>query len=85
MNQPLNINVYGADWCEDTQATRQQFDALKLPYRYINVDHDKTAEAFIQGKNNGKRQTPTVEVNGAFLIEPNGNELKAALDAGRHH
>jgi glutaredoxin len=73
------INVYGADWCEDTQATRQQLDALGVPYRYINVDLDKAAETFIQSKNNGKRQTPTVEIHGQFLIEPDENELKTAL------
>lgn len=79
MSQTSPIIVYGADWCEDTQATRAALDRLGVSYKYVNVDHDKQAEAFIQSKNNGKRQTPTVDINGAFLVEPDHDELTAAL------
>ena len=84
MNTKTGIKVYGADWCEDTQRTREQLDALKLPYEYINVDHDKASEAWIKKKNNGKRKTPTVDLFGEkLLIEPTNEEMESALKALR--
>ena len=74
-----NIKVYGADWCEDTQRTRQHLDTLGVPYDYINVDRDKAAEFWIAKQNNGKRQTPTLDMNGKILIEPTDPELDEAL------
>ena len=80
MNPTTSIKVYGADWCEDTQRTREQLDTLKVPYEYINVDHDKAAEAWIKEKNNGKRKTPTVDLfGGKILIEPTNEEMDQAL------
>ena len=73
------IKVYGADWCEDTQRTREHLDKLSVPYDYINVDHDKSAEAWIKEQNKGKRQTPTVVLNGKVLIEPSNDQVDDAL------
>ena len=73
------VKVYGADWCEDTQGTREHLDKLKIPYDYINVDHDKAAEDWIKQQNNGKRNTPTVYIGGRVLIEPSNEQVDAAL------
>jgi glutaredoxin len=43
----MNVTVYGADWCEDTQATREDLDELGVPYRYIEVDHDPQAKEWV--------------------------------------
>ena len=75
-----NVKVYGADWCEDTQRTREHLDKLKVPYDYINVDHDKQAEAWIKQQNNGKRKTPTVDLGGGkILIEPTNEQVDQAM------
>ena len=71
--------VYGADWCEDTQRTREHLDKLKIPYDYINVDHDKSAEQWITEQNKGKRKTPTVVLKGKILIEPTNDQVDDAL------
>jgi glutaredoxin len=76
---PAPVRVYGANWCEDTIATREQLDRLKIPYEYIDVDRDKDAEDWIKRKNNGKRNTPTVDIRGQILIEPDAAELTTAL------
>jgi len=74
------IKVYGADWCEDTQATRAHLDELGIGYDYINVDQDHDAEAWIKEQNRGKRQTPTVDLGGGrILIEPENDQLDEAL------
>ena len=73
------ITVYGADWCEDTRATRNHLDSLGVPYRYVNVDGDAAAEAWVKQQNGGKRQTPTVDIDGKVLIEPEERELEEGL------
>ena len=73
------IKVYGADWCEDTQETRAHLDQLGVAYDYINVEHDAKAEEFIKQQNRGKRQTPTVDLGEQILIEPDNEQLDAAL------
>ncbi|MGB7156938.1 MAG: glutaredoxin family protein [Tepidisphaeraceae bacterium] len=73
------IKVYGADWCEDTQATRAHLDALGMAYQYINVDADPQAKVWIKAQNNGKQQTPTVDIGGRILIEPDEDELDEAI------
>ena len=75
------IKVYGADWCEDTQRTREHLDKLSVPYEYINVDHDKSAETWIKSQNKGKRNTPTVDLGGTILIEPTDEQVDDALKA----
>ena len=73
------VKVYGADWCEDTQRTREHLDKREVPYEYVNVDHDKAAEAWIKEQNKGKRNTPTVDFGGKVLIEPTNEQLDEQL------
>ena len=74
------IRVIGAEWCHDTQRTKKQLNALKIPYDYIDIDDDPEAEAWITQVNNGKRKTPTVDLgDGTILIEPSNAEMEQAL------
>jgi glutaredoxin len=77
--QSGQVKVYGADWCEDTQATRNQLDSLGVPYQYIDVDEDAQAQEWIKRQNNGKQVTPTVDIDGKILFEPDERELELAL------
>jgi len=76
-----NIKVYGADWCDDTQRTRQHLDSLGVPYDYINVEQDEAAQFWVKRQNDGKQKTPTLDMNGKILIEPTNPELDEALRA----
>ena len=73
------VKVYGADWCEDTQRTLAHLSRLSIPFEYINVDLDKSAEEWIKQQNHGKRNTPAVEINERVLIEPTNDQLDEAL------
>ena len=65
------ITVYGADWCGDSRRTRRQLDALGIPYKFVNVDDDEAASAWITEQNNGKPPLrSTVDIDGELLIEP---------------
>ena len=76
-----DIKVYGADWCEDTHRTIAHLKLLGIPHEYINIDENEAAEFLITRQNNGKRVTPTVDLNGKFLFEPSDPELDQALKA----
>ena len=76
------IRVIGAEWCHDTQRTKKQLNALKIPYDYIDIEDDPQAEAWITQQNGGKRKTPTVDLGGGtILIEPTNAEMEQALRA----
>ena len=73
------VKVYGTDWCEDTAATCNNLDSLGVQYEYVDVETDAKAQAWIKEQNGGKQQTPTVDINGQILIEPDERELEEAL------
>ena len=74
------IRVIGAEWCHDTQRTKKQLNALKIPYDYIDIEDDPEAEAWITDQNGGKRKTPTVVLDGGtILIEPTNAQMEQAL------
>jgi mycoredoxin len=74
-----DVTVYGADWCEDTQATRNHLDSLGVAYRYINVDQDPGAADWVKQHNDGKQRTPTLDIQGRIVVEPDERELEYAL------
>ena len=73
------ITVYGTDWCEDTVATRKDLDSLGVKYRYIDIEQDPSAQDWVKRHSGGKQKTPTVDINGQILVEPEKQELELAL------
>ena len=76
-----NIDIYGTDWCEDTQHTRQHLESLGIGYQYINIEQDADAAEWVKRQNDGTQKTPTVEIRGLVLSEPSNGELDTALRA----
>ncbi len=74
-----HVQVYGADWCEDTQETRRHLDELGVAYDYHDIDREPRARAWVQEMNGGKQKTPTLDVMGRVLSEPDDAELDRAL------
>src|SRR5688500_15922711 len=75
------INVYGADWCEDTRRSLRHLRRLGIAYRYLNIDEDLDALDRAKALNGGKRRTPVVDldVGGPALVEPDNDTLTGAL------
>ena len=73
------VEVYGADWCGDTQRTRRHLDSLGVAYQYINVDQDQQASEWVKQQNNGRERKPTVKIGEQVLAEPSNQELEHAL------
>lgn len=75
------ITVYGADWCEDTRRARRHLRRLRVPHRYVNVDEDLDAVAYVMAATDGTRRTPVIQLSEevAPLVEPDDDTLTGAL------
>jgi glutaredoxin len=73
------VVVYGTDWCEDTQETRQHLDSQNVAYQYVNIEQDSQAQKWVLDQNDNQQKTPTVNVSGFVLSEPSNAELDIAL------
>ena len=73
------VEVYGADWCGDTQRTRRHLDRLGVAYEYINVERDPQASAWVKQQNGGNERKRTVKIGVQVLAEPSNQELEQAL------
>lgn len=73
------ITVYGAEWCEDTRRSRRHLRRLAVAHIYHDVDYDAAALARAMELNEGKRRTPTIDLDGEVLVEPSNEFLTNAL------
>jgi glutaredoxin len=74
-----DVRIYGADWCEDTQATLNHLDSLGVQFDYINIDQDRQAADWVRQQNGGKQKTPTLDIQGQILVEPDERDLEEVL------
>jgi glutaredoxin len=74
------VKVYGADWCEDTQKTREHLKQLGVPYDYIDIEKDTQAQSWVRNHNEGKQKTPTVDVSGRVVSVPDQTHLDRILE-----
>ena len=75
----MEVKVYGADWCGDTQRTLKHLSDLGVAHRYVNIEQDEEARAWVRGQNDGKERKPTLDVAGQVLCVPTTRELDSAL------
>ena len=74
------ITVYGAHWCPDCRQSKQFLGEHQIPYSWIDIEADPSAEKFVTATNKGKRIIPTIVfADGSFLVEPSNAELAAKL------
>ena len=75
-----DLIVYGTNWCGDCHRTRRFLDQHNVPYRYVDVDADRTAAALITKINYGNRKVPTlVFADGSIMVEPSTRQLSEKL------
>lgn len=73
------VEVYGADWCEDTQQARRFLTERGVSYDYINVEQDKQALEWVKQQNGGKEKKPTIKIGAQVLSVPSNRALEEAL------
>jgi thioredoxin reductase (NADPH) len=79
MTEP-RVTVYGAYWCPDCRRSKKFLGEQFIPYRWVDVEQDLAAEAYVLERNNGKRIIPMIVFeDGSFLVEPTNAELAKKL------
>ncbi len=74
------IVIYATEWCWDCKRSRRLFDQHQVPYQWVNIDHDKAAEAYVMKVNRGNRSVPTIVFpDGSMLTEPSPSQLAQKL------
>ncbi len=75
-----DITMYGAPWCPDCKRAKQFLGEQRIPYEWIDIDHDPDAAALVRRRNAGKQRIPTIVFrDGSILVEPSNDELAAKL------
>ena len=79
MTEP-KITLYGAHWCPDCRRSKKFLSEQFVPFKWVDIEQDKEAEALVLKKNNGKRIIPTIVFeDDSFLVEPSNAELAKKL------
>lgn len=73
------VKVYGMNGCEDTQATLNNLDSLGVDFEYVDLEQDQESEQWVKQFNGGKRVTPTLDVEGLILVNPDECELETCV------
>jgi mycoredoxin len=72
--------IYGVAWCGDCRRTRKFLELNKIPFEFINIDHDKNGEQLVIKVNQGFRSVPTIIFpDGSILVEPSNYQLALKL------
>lgn len=70
------ILIYGASWCPDARRARRFLDEHKISHKWIDIDEDPDAEAFVRKANGGEIVIPVIVFDdGSHLIEPSNRQL----------
>ena len=68
--------VYGTGWCPDVRRSRALLDNVGLRYRYVDLEQDAAATAYVRRLQQGERRIPTVvRSDGSHIVEPGDAEL----------
>jgi mycoredoxin len=82
-SKPQKIQLYATTWCYMSRNTRAYLDKHHVAYDFIDIDQDKSGEAFVLKTNHGYRSVPTLLFpDGATLTEPSQNELNKKQKLG---
>ena len=76
---PMNIKIYGADWCSDCIIVKKVFKSKEINFEYIDITNNEQAIALVEQVNNGRRVIPTLVIDGAIYTNPGINELMKIL------
>lgn len=77
-SQPVDnrITFYGTVWCGDCRRTKAYLDSHQIPYQFVDIDRDPSAESFVKQINRGRRSVPTlIAPDGSRVVEPSETQL----------
>jgi pyruvate dehydrogenase complex dehydrogenase (E1) component len=54
---------------------------MGIPYRYVDIEEDRSAARWVAAQNGVKEKKPTLDINGQVLTTPSDTELMEVLEA----
>jgi thioredoxin reductase (NADPH) len=74
------IIVYGTPRCSDCKLAKGFFAEHRIPYRWVDIEQDGEAMAYVEQVNKGLRSVPTIVfADGSILVEPSEADLAEKL------
>ena len=74
------VTIYGTSWCVDCKRIKKFLGQNMLDFRWIDIEHDREAMAFVERENQGKQLVPTVTLPGGHTMgQPSPEELATKL------
>ena len=81
-NENTLIKMYSRTNCPMDPPVRQMLKSANIPYEYIDIRHDETANALVRQINRGNESVPTlVFPDGSTLTEPSTAVLRQKLES----
>jgi glutaredoxin len=75
-----NIKVYGAEWCPDCHRSKGYLEQQQVPFEWIDVDQNPSAQDYVRKVNQNRLIIPTIVFpDGSVLGEPSNSELARML------
>jgi thioredoxin reductase (NADPH) len=80
MAEVEEIAIYGTTWCPDCRRAKQFLRDQRIPFRWVDIEHDAEGLAVVERVNAGKHIIPTIVFpDGSLLVEPTNAELARTL------
>jgi mycoredoxin len=74
------IIVYGTNRCGDCRRAKKFLTNHSIPFQWIDIEIDQSAETYVLQLNAGMRSVPTIVFNdGSTLVEPSNRQLSLKL------
>lgn len=77
-----HIGMYTRRGCEDSDAARQFLEQHHIPFEEVDIDKTREALEFVMSVNEGKRRTPTFNVDGRTFHCSQFDPRKLARELG---
>jgi len=79
---PKRIVMYTRVGCEDSDAAREFLKRHQIRFEEVDIDKNQEASKFVISVNEGKRRTPTFNVDGRTFHCSNFDPKKLARELG---
>ena len=77
-----DVVVFCTPWCTDCAKTKEFLGLENIRYVEVDISRDRGAAVKVREWAGGKEVTPTVDVGGKILVNPEHGVLKAAVEKG---
>jgi glutaredoxin 3 len=79
-DSPIDVTVYGAEWCPPCHTAKAYLKSRNVAYEYINVDENREAGREVAAKT-GWTAIPIIRINDEYILGFDRSKLDSSLQA----